>query len=97
MNKIIWAPSALNDLRKIHEYIARDSLSYANKFTDGAFDATERLSIFPQSGRVVPEIGNPSIREVGYNSYRIIYELIDDKVNVVAVIHGRRLLPDNII
>jgi len=97
MSKVVWSPSALDDLKIIHEYIARDSSSYANKFTECVFNATERLLIFPQSGRIVPEIGNPNIREIGHGSYRIIYELIDDKVNVVAVVHGRRLLPDNII
>ena len=96
MNKVIWAPSALIDLKEIRKYIARDSLHYAKKFIENAFNATERLSIFPKSGRIVPEIGNPNIREIGHGSYRIIYELINNEVYVVAVVHGRRLLPDDI-
>jgi len=58
-------PSALDDLKKIKEYIASDSVHYANKFAEGAFDATERLTVFPKSGRVVPEYQNINIREIG--------------------------------
>jgi len=95
MIDVVWVPSALDDLNKIREYIARDSAHYANKFTEGVFDATERLTVFPKSGRIVPEYRNPNIREVGYGSYRIIYELVDSGVFVVAVVHGRRLLPED--
>ena len=43
-------------------------------------------------GRVVPEIGDPAIRERFVYSYRIIYRLELERVLVAAVIHGRRLL-----
>jgi len=95
MIDVIWVPSALDDLKKIQEYIARDSMYYAKKFTEDAFNATDRLAIFPKSGRIVPEYGNPNIREIGLGSYRIIYELVDAEVYVVTVVHGRRLLPED--
>jgi plasmid stabilization system protein ParE len=93
MIDVVWVPSALDDLKKIKEYISRDSIHYANKFTEGVFDATERLTVFPKSGRIVPEYQNPNIREIGHGSYRIIYEIVKYGVYVVAVVHGRRLLP----
>ena len=76
MIDVVWVSSALEDLKKIKEYIASDSVHYANKFIEGAFDATERLTVFPKSGRLVPEYQNPNIREVGHSSYRIIYEIV---------------------
>ena len=94
MSNVLWMPSALEDLKGIQEFISRDSVYYANKFVDGVFDATEKLEIFPEMGRIVPELGIPSVREIFYGSYRIIYELIDDDASIVAVIHGKRLLPD---
>ena len=96
MTNIIWVPSALTDLKEIQKYIARDSMNYAKKFAKDAFNATERLTVFPKSGKTVPEYGNPNIREIGHASYRIIYELVNNEIYVVAVIHGRRLLPDDI-
>ena len=94
---VVWVPSALGDLNKIKEYIARDSIHYASKFVDGAFNATERLAGFPKTGRIVPEYQNPNIREIGHGSYRIIYEIVNNGVYVVAVVHGRRLLPEDSI
>ena len=94
MSNVLWMPSALADLRGIQEYISRDSIYYADKFVDEAFDATEKLEIFPEMGRIVPELGIPSVREIFYGSYRIIYELINDDAHIIAVIHGKRLLPD---
>ena len=94
MINVVWSPSALDDLKEIREYISRDSRHYANKFTEGAFDAAERLMIFPKSGRIVPEYQNPNIREIGHGSYRIIYEIVNNEIYVVAIVHGQRLLPD---
>ena len=91
--KVLWMPSALDDLESIKEYIARDSIVYADKFADEALRATERLGVFPESGRKVPEVDDPSLREIVYGSYRIIYE-IADSIHIVAMIHGRRLLTD---
>ena len=94
MSKVSWMPSALDDLKSIRDYIAKDSVYYAEKFVDGAFKAAERLEQFPKSGRMVPEIGNPVLREIIYGSYRIIYELDDNSnVQILTVIHGMRLLP----
>ena len=49
---------------------------------------------FPNSGRMVPEMGNPALREIIYGSYRIIYELDNNSnVQILTVIHCMRLLP----
>ena len=72
MSRVSWMPSALDDLKSIRDYIAKDSLYYADKFVDGAFKAAERLERFPKIGRMVPEIENPALREIIYGSYRII-------------------------
>lgn len=64
MARIIWSPQALSDLRAIGDYLAREAPAYAQAFVDGAFDAVERLEVFPHSGRAVPEIGDPDLREI---------------------------------
>ena len=50
------------------------------------------LVVQPMIGRVVPEMGQSQVREHFIYSYRIIYEIKDKTINIVAVIHGRRLL-----
>jgi len=34
--------------------------------------AVERLADFPNSGRLVPELKDPAIREILFGSYRIV-------------------------
>ena len=54
--------------------------------------AVGRLERFPQSGRVVPEVGDETLREVIYENYRLVYRVHADSVEVVTVYHGARLL-----
>ena len=90
MSRVIWTQSALDDLSGIQEFISRDSTYYAQKFVDDAFRAVERLEVFPESGRMVPERYDPDFREIIFGSYRIIYRIIYDDVYIVTMIHGKR-------
>lgn len=54
--------------------------------------AVGRLANFPNSGRVVPEIKDPGIREIILGSYRIVYRVKGDLVELLTVYHGARLL-----
>ena len=56
----------------------------------GAFEATGRLSDFPNAGRIVPEIGDESIRELIYRQYRIIYLVNEGSVEVLTWYHAAR-------
>ena len=73
--RLDWAGPAVCDLRGIRAYIAQDSEYYADRFTERLLAAVENLSTFPQMGRVVPEVGDPGIRELLFNNYRIMYRI----------------------
>ncbi|HDH31317.1 MAG TPA: type II toxin-antitoxin system RelE/ParE family toxin [Candidatus Wolfebacteria bacterium] len=87
---VIWSNPAKDDLRKIHDYIAQDSKFYALKVTQEFIEKSEILEEFPKMGRVVPEIGEVNIRELFLYSYRFIYEISSDKIEILAIIHGRQ-------
>ena len=57
------------------------------------YGAVSRLEEFPLSGRVVPEYGEESIREVIVRPYRIMYEVEGDHVRILAIHHSARQLP----
>lgn len=90
MADVIWAPSALDDIAAIAEYIARDSPEVASLFVRRLMEATDRLQEFPLSGRIVPEIHEDDCREVIYGAYRIMYRLEGDEVWITGVVHGAR-------
>ncbi len=71
-------------------YISRDSEFYANRFIEKLIDGVERLSLFPEMGRIVPEAQNIKIRELVYQSYRIIYKVSKKQISIVTVINSRR-------
>jgi len=71
---VIWSILAKHDLKKIHDYIAEDSKYYALKVSLEFVEKSEALEEFPKMGRIVPEMGNPNIRELTIYSYRLIYE-----------------------
>jgi toxin ParE1/3/4 len=89
---IRWTTQALADLEAIGDFIARDAPSFAQIFVDRVFDAVERLENFPRSGRIVPEISQEEMREIIFGSYRIVYLLNEDEVNILTVFHASRQL-----
>jgi addiction module RelE/StbE family toxin len=87
---VIWSIPAKQDLKKIHDYIARDSKYYAEKVSQDILERSEKFNEFPEIGRIVPEIGEVNIREVIVYSYRLIYEISSDKIEVLALIHCKQ-------
>ena len=90
--RIIWSQESLDDIDSIAEYISRDSIYYAQQVVDQIFTAGELLMDNPMAGRKVPELSLDAIRERFIFSYRLIYEVSAEEVNIIAVIHGKRLL-----
>jgi len=86
-----WSPEASEDLESIVEYIARDSEFYARAVVSKILEASRNLIDFPFIGRVVPETGDERIRERFIYSYRLVYRIEENRILVVAVIHGKRL------
>lgn len=92
MASVTWTKQALFDVDNIAEYIAQDSKYYAKIFVEKIFTSITRLEVFPESGRVVPELNNLSIREIILGNYRIIYRVNSEFVEILTVYHSARLL-----
>jgi len=76
--RVHWTDTAEGHLDAIYAYIAQDSPEYAR---------------FPFAGRRVPEYDVDSIREVIEGSFRIIYHIKPDQIDVLSVIHGAMDVP----
>jgi len=90
---VIWSNPAKNDLKKIYDYIASDSKYYAVKVSQEFIEKSEQLVELPKIGRIVPEIEDPKIRELIIYSYRLIYEISPNRIEILAVIHGKQDFP----
>jgi len=87
---VVWAESAYAALDEVIAHIAQDSRQAAVRVLDRALEAAAGLATFPERGRVVPELADPTIREVFVHRYRLLYRVERDHVVVVAFLHGAR-------
>ena len=87
--KVRWTRPALDDLVSIFRYVAEDNVDAAHRQRDRLRDATGLLADHPRVGRVVPELGSESIREIVRGNYRIMYR-VGAEIHVLAVIEGHR-------
>ncbi len=92
MAEIRWTLQAADDFEAIVNFVALDSEHYGRLLAANILQAVERLGSFPESGRVVPEVNLPEIREILYGNYRIIYRVKLHAVEILTVYHGARLL-----
>ena len=94
--KIVLTPQALADLESIVRFIAKDNRDRAREFGHELVDRALSLASLPERGRIVPEIGEPRIKEFIHRSYRIIYEIYSDRavVFVLRFWHAARGTPE---
>lgn len=86
--KVRWTDTAEKHLDAIFSYIAQDSPEYAKRMVDRLTRRSQQIAKFPFSGRRVPEHDADQIREVIEGSFRVIYHIKSDQIDVLAVIHG---------
>ena len=91
---ILWSGLALEDLKQIRLWVARDSTDAARRLAGKIRKGVESLTDFPMAGRVAPEIGIKAYREIIVRPYRAIYQVRDnDAIVILRVWHSHRDLP----
>jgi Plasmid stabilization system protein len=89
--QVVWTDPALERVAEVAVYIAQDDPDVADRWTLELFDAVERLADFPESGRMVPELGARDVRELIFGAYRVFYR-VGSAVEVLSVRHGSQLV-----
>ena len=94
--ELIWAPSARLDLRELAAYIAESRPVAAGRFVRQVFRLVGQLVDFPESGRIVPEFGDPNIRELIRRPCRIVYRVKPQEgiVEIARIWHAARGMPE---
>jgi toxin ParE1/3/4 len=92
-HQVNWTATAWRELESAADFIALDSPRYAAALVDEAKSAARSLQRFPFRGRIVPEFGAASVREIFLKQYRLIYEIHSREVIILAFVHGARERP----
>ena len=83
------------DLEAIGDFVARDNPGAADRIVVRIVDAVERLSDHPHLGRSGRIAGTREL-VIPETPYIVPYRVVDDDVQILAVIHGARRWPDKL-
>lgn len=89
--KVIWTPEAERERLEIVNYIAADNLRAAVKMDELFGAAAARLAKRPKTGRPGKISGTREL--IPHDSYRLVYEIVDNTVWVLALVHTSRQWP----
>lgn len=90
--KLVWSERARQDLLAIAAYIASDNPTAARAQVARLRAAARNAAEQPQIGRMVPEPGDPAVRERIVGRYRLVYQ-IGAQLEVLVVFEGHHRLP----
>ena len=94
---VVWTRRAIERLDEIEGFIAGDNPENVKAFVERLIARGGSLSDFHARGRVVPELSNPSIRELLVDNYRIVYRCDFNRIVILTVFEAHRSLrPDEI-
>jgi len=89
---VVWSPRAVGHLADLRAYIAQDNPAAAGRVAETILVAVERLVEFPNLGRPGRVTGTRKLVIPG-TAYVIPYRLRGDRLEIVAVFHGRQRWP----
>lgn len=88
-----WTPGSRNDLRSIERYISQDSSAVAKQVVLAIVAFGETLSEMPRRGREGRVLDTHEL-VLTKLPYTIAYRVTDDSVDILRIVHHRRLWPD---
>ncbi|MEW5952879.1 MAG: type II toxin-antitoxin system RelE/ParE family toxin [Bacillota bacterium] len=92
--KILLSEAAYYDIDSIFSYVSQDNKKAAEMLRTRIYNAIAQLADFPEKGAVLPEEDAPGAergyRRIVQNSYIIFYRVLDDKIVIARVLHGRQ-------
>lgn len=95
--KVVWSYAASDDLNRIVDYIARDSVNNALTLFSKIENRCSKFFIFPNRGRIVPELREYGVllyREIIIEPWRVIYRISGKYVYILSVIDSRQNVED---
>jgi len=89
--QVVWAERARRALDEALTYIAERSPQSARRLAERVLERADSLDTFSERGRIVPELDDPTLRELLIDPFRLMYEVHERQVEIVGFIHQRRL------
>ena len=92
-SSLSFAECAISDLEEVIAWFTEQGIpETGRKLVEKVLVQTERLTLYPDSGRVVPEFGMKDLREIISPPFRIVYRREKGKILIVRIWRSERLL-----
>jgi toxin ParE1/3/4 len=92
--EIVLSEMGYYDVETIFSYISQDNKQAAEKLRILIYEGIKKLSFFPEMGVVIPEEDAPGtqrgFRRIVVSSYSIFYRVLEDRIVIARVLHGRQ-------
>ncbi len=88
--RVVWSPRARDAVDEAVAYIGKDAPDAAQRLLEDLLDAARSLETLSERGRIVPELAEPTFRQLLRPPYRLIYRVDAEQVIVVALVHEAR-------
>lgn len=95
--KVLWLSEALDDLEEVMDYIHFERPLTAKHHQEKIHRLAESLVHNPKRGRIIPELtvlDHFSFRELVIPPWRLMYEIDQDEVKIIAFVDSRREIND---
>ena len=94
MPRLIWAPSALLDVQRLHRFLAMKNTDAAKRAVKSIRDGVKIIAMQPGVGRPVDDM-DPEYREwlidFGDSGYVALYHYTGEEAVIVAVRHQKEV------
>ena len=94
---VVWTEVATRDVERLATYLLDEPPLRAEQMLDRIIARGDSLQRSPERGRTPPElraIGDRTWREIQEPPWRLLYRIAEKRVEIHAVLDGRRSLED---
>lgn len=92
MSRYVINSLASQDLNEIANYFVENNVEAGERFFRSFDRKCQQLAAFPNSGKSFAAI-RPNLRGLSLEGYIIFYRILDDGVEILRVVSGRRDFP----
>lgn len=92
MRPLRWTERAIAHLEALVDYISITSPVYAEGVVGRFEHRLQLVRVNPELGRIVPEAGELTVREVVVPPYRVFYREHHEVIEILAIVHERQHL-----
>ncbi len=87
--KIIYTPESVDDLKRLREFIARNSPNAANRIANYLVVGIGKLKTFPNPGIEVKKAKSDMIRDLILGDYIIRYLVLKEIIYILRIWHHK--------